>query len=169
MDNHFLKGDLLTIDQIKEIKETFRILSVKTEDEQNPFVLPTSELKLAMMGLGLSPTNDEIERILNQLKLFKKINQENELPFLSYNDFYEIVYFRLANKPYETDCKKTFNLISGGKEEIKKNDIELLSQHFHEKLKDDYISKLFATADCDDDGKISHNDFISLLKHTNYI
>ena len=72
MDNHFLKGDLLTIDQIKEIKETFRILSVKTEDEQNPFVLPTSELKLAMMGLGLSPTNDEIERILNQLKLFKK-------------------------------------------------------------------------------------------------
>ena len=61
MDNHhFIKNDILTIDQKKEIKETFMILSTKEE----PNVLPITNLKLAMMGLGLLPSNDEIERII---------------------------------------------------------------------------------------------------------
>lgn len=166
MDNHhFIKNDILTIDQKKEIKETFMILSTKEE----PNVLPITNLKLAMMGLGLLPSNDEIERIINQLKLFKKMRKEEKLEFITYSDFYETVYFRLANKSFENDCKKTFKLLSNGKNEITKYDIESISSHFHEKLKPEQLSEILSTADIDSDGRITENDFMNLMRHTNYI
>ena len=165
MDNHYIKDNLLTIEQQKEIKETFNILTSK----EGTSTLSLSNLKLAMMGLGLMPTNEEIERIINQLKLFKKMKKEDKLEQISYNDFYEIVYFRLANKSFESDCKKTFSLMSSGKGEITKKDIETISEHFYEKLQPEYLSQIIKSADVDSDGKITENDFISLMKHTNYI
>ena len=59
--------------------------------------------------------------------------------------------------------------MSSGKGEITKKDIETISEHFYEKLQPEYLSQIIKSADVDSDGKITENDFISLIKHTNYI
>ena len=153
----------LTISQQKEIKETFHILC--KDDDKN--LLEIENLKTAMMGLALNPSNDEIERIINQLKLFKKMKKEEELKYISYIDFYEIVYYRLVNKSFDADCSRVFNLMSEGKEEITCNDMEKMKEHFYEKSDD--VNELIKAADCDKDGKVGFEDFKKLMDHTNYM
>ena len=53
--------------------------------------------------------------------------------------------------------------------EITKYDIESISSHFHEKLKPEQLSEILSTADIDSDGRITENDFMNLMRHTNYI
>ena len=64
----------LTLEQKKEVKECYKIFTDKYKDG----LLRVADLKIAMMGLGLSPTNDEIERIITQLKLFKKMDKNKK-------------------------------------------------------------------------------------------
>jgi len=71
---------------INEIKETFEIL--KTSDDSD--LMEIENLKTGMMGLGLNPSNDEINRILKQLKIFTCESRIN------FQQFYDIVAHRLV-------------------------------------------------------------------------
>ena len=159
MDIKITKEEL-TITQKKEVKDAYKIITNKYPDG----LLRVNDLKIAMMGLGLNPSNDEIDRIITQLKLSKKLKKEDTLETMTFDEFYDNVHFRVINKKYNFDkeSEKMFELITDEK------NIQDLAVHFEVKDNKEEIEKIAKASDVDKDGKISYKDFVEVLKHANY-
>ena len=166
MDIKITKEEL-TITQKKEVKDAYKIITNKYPDG----LLRVNDLKIAMMGLGLNPSNDEIDRIITQLKLSKKLKKEDKLETMTFDEFYDNVHFRVINKKYNFDkeSEKMFELITDEKNKyITEKNIQDLADHFEVKDKKEDIEKIAKASDVDKDGKISYKDFVEVLKHANY-
>ena len=166
MDIKITKEEL-TITQKKEVKDAYKIITNKYPDG----LLRVNDLKIAMMGLGLNPSNDEIDRIITQLKLSKKLKKEDILETMTFDEFYDNVHFRVINKKYNFDkeSEKMFELITDEKNKyITEKNIQDLADHFEVKDKKEEIEKIAKASDVDKDGKISYKDFVEVLKHANY-
>ena len=166
MDIKITKEEL-TITQKKEVKDAYKIITNKYPDG----LLRVNDLKIAMMGLGLNPSNDEIERIITQLKLSKKLKKEDTLETMTFDEFYDNVHFRVINKKYNFDkeSEKMFELITDEKNKfITEKNIQDLADHFEVKDKKEDIEKIAKASDVDKDGKIRYKDFVQVLKHANY-
>ena len=166
MDIKITKEEL-TITQKKEVKDAYKIITNKYPDG----LLRVNDLKIAMMGLGLNPSNDEIDRIITQLKLSKKLKKEDTLETMTFDEFYDNVHFRVINKKYNFDkeSEKMFELITDQKNDfITEKNIKSLADHFEVKEKNEDIKKIVKVADVDKDGKITYKDFVEILKHSNY-
>ena len=166
MDIKITKEEL-TITQKKEVKDAYKIITNKYPDG----LLRVNDLKIAMMGLGLNPSNDEIDRIITQLKLSKKLKKEDTLETMTFDEFYDNVHFRVINKKYNFDkeSEKMFELITDEKNKyITEKNIQDLADHFEVKDNKKEIEKIAKASDVDKDGKISYKDFVEVLKHANY-
>ena len=166
MDIKITKEEL-TITQKKEVKDAYKIITNKYPDG----LLRVNDLKIAMMGLGLNPSNDEIDRIITQLKLSKKLKKEDTLETMTFDEFYDNVHFRVINKKYNFDkeSEKMFELITDEKNKfITEKNIQDLADHFEVKDNKEEIEKIAKASDVDKDGKISYKDFVEVLKHANY-
>ncbi len=162
-----LRKEELSIAQKKEVKDAYKIITNKYPDG----LLRVKDLKIAMMGLGLNPSNDEIERIITQLKLSKKLKKDDILETMTFDEFYDTVHFRVINKKYNFDkeSEKMFKLITNEKNGIiTEMNIKYLAEHFEVKEKPQDIEKIAKTSDVDKDGKITYKDFVEVLKHSNY-
>ena len=163
-----LHKEELSISQKKEVKDAYKIITNKYGDG----LLRVNDLKIAMMGLGLNPSNDEIERIITQLKLSKKMGKDDILETMNFDEFYDIVHFRVINKKlnFEKESEKMFELLTEDSKNnvITEKEIEKLAKHFEVKEKPGEIEKIFKASDVDKDGKITYKDFIEVLKHSNY-
>ena len=163
-----IRKEELTITQKKEVKDAYKIITNKYPDG----LLRVKDLKIAMMGLGLNPSNDEIDRIITQLKLSKKLKKDDILETMTFDEFYDTVHFRVINKKlsFEKESEKMFELITDKKSNfITENHIKSLADHFEVKEKQEDIEKIMKASDVDKDGKISYKDFVEILKHSNYI
>ena len=167
MDIKFHKEEL-TINQKKEVKDAYKIFTDKYPDG----LLRVNDLKIAMMGLGLYPSNDEISRIITQLKLSKKMGKDDTLEAMTFEEFYDIVHFRVINKKlnFEKESEKMFELLvdNPNKQIITEEDIEKLAKHFEVKEKAEDIKNIAKSSDVDKDGRITYKDFVEVLKHSNY-
>ena len=166
MDIKKLKEEL-TIIQKKEIKDAYKIITNKYPDG----LMRVKDLKIAMMGLGLNPSNDEIDRIITQLKLSKKLKKGDVLETMTFDEFYDNVHFRVINKKYNFDkeSEKMFDLITEQQNNfITEKNIQDLAEHFEVKDNKEDIEKILKASDVDKDGKISYKDFVEVLKHSNY-
>ena len=162
-----LRKEELSIAQKKEVKDAYKIITNKYPDG----LLRVKDLKIAMMGLGLNPSNDEIERIITQLKLSKKLKKDDILETMTFDEFYDTVHFRVINKKYNFDkeSEKMFKLITNEKNGIiTEMNIKYLADHFEVKEKPQDIEKIAKSSDVDKDGKITYKDFVEVLKHSNY-
>ena len=166
MDKKMRKEELSII-QKKEIKDAYKIITNKYPDG----LMRVKDLKIAMMGLGLNPSNDEIERIITQLKLSKKLKKDDVLETMTFEEFYDNVHFRVINKKYnfEKESEKMFDLITEQQNNfISENNIQDLAKHFEVKDNKETIEKIFKSSDVDKDGKITYKDFVEVLRHSNY-
>ena len=162
-----MRKEELSIIQKKEIKDAYKIITNKYPDG----LMRVKDLKIAMMGLGLNPSNDEIDRIITQLKLSKKLKKEDVLETMTFDEFYDNVHFRVINKKYNFDkeSEKMFDLITEQQNNfITEKNIQDLAEHFEVKDNKEDIEKILKASDVDKDGKISYKDFVEVLKHSNY-
>ena len=162
-----MRKEELSITQKKEVKDAYKIITNKYPDG----LLRVNDLKIAMMGLGLNPSNDEIDRIITQLKLSKKLKKDDILETMTFDEFYDTVHFRIINKKlnFEKESERMFNLITEQKSDfITDKNIRSLADHFEVKEKNEDIQKIIKVSDVDKDGKISYKDFVEVLKHSNY-
>ena len=162
-----MRKEELSISQKKEVKDAYKIITNKYPDG----LLRVNDLKIAMMGLGLNPSNDEIERIITQLKLSKKLKKDDVLETMTFEEFYDNVHFRVINKKYnfEKESEKMFDLITEQQNNfISENNIQDLAKHFEVKDNKETIEKIFKASDVDKDGKITYKDFVEVLRHSNY-
>ena len=162
-----MRKEELSITQKKEVKDAYKIITNKYPDG----LLRVNDLKIAMMGLGLNPSNDEIDRIITQLKLSKKLKKDDVLETMTFDEFYDTVHFRIINKKlnFEKESERMFDLITEQKSDfITEKNIKSLADHFEVKEKNEDIKKIVKVADVDKDGKITYKDFVEILKHSNY-
>ena len=162
-----MRKEELSIIQKKEIKDAYKIITNKYPDG----LMRVKDLKIAMMGLGLNPSNDEIERIITQLKLSKKLKKDDVLETMTFEEFYDNVHFRVINKKYnfEKESEKMFDLITEQQNNfISENNIQDLAKHFEVKDNKETIEKIFKASDVDKDGKITYKNFVEVLRHSNY-
>ena len=162
-----MRKEELSITQKKEVKDAYKIITDKYPDG----LLRVNDLKIAMMGLGLNPSNDEIDRIITQLKLSKKLKKDDILETMTFDEFYDTVHFRIINKKlnFEKESERMFNLITEQKSNfITDKNIRSLAEHFEVKENNEDIKKIIKVSDFDKDGKISYKDFVEVLKHSNY-
>jgi Ca2+-binding EF-hand superfamily protein len=162
-----MRKEELSITQKKEVKDAYKIITNKYPDG----LLRVNDLKIAMMGLGLNPSNDEIDRIITQLKLSKKLKKDDVLETMTFDEFYDTVHFRIINKKlnFEKESERMFDLITEQKSDfITEKNIRSLAEHFEVKEKNEDIQKIVKVSDVDKDGKISYKDFVEILKHSNY-
>ena len=162
-----MRKEELSIIQKKEIKDAYKIITNKYPGG----LMRVKDLKIAMMGLGLNPSNDEIERIITQLKLSKKLKKDDVLETMTFEEFYDNVHFRVINKKYnfEKESEKMFDLITEQQNNfISENNIQDLAKHFEVKDNKETIEKIFKASDVDKDGKITYKDFVEVLRHSNY-
>ena len=159
-----MRKEELSITQKKEVKDAYKIITNKYPDG----LLRVNDLKIAMMGLGLNPSNDEIDRIITQLKLSKKLKKDDVLETMTFDEFYDTVHFRIINKKlnFEKESERMFDLITEQKSDfITEKNIRSLAEHFEVKEKNEDIQKIVKVSDVDKDGKISYKDFVEILKH----
>ncbi len=162
-----MRKEELSITQKKEVKDAYKIITNKYPDG----LLRVNDLKIAMMGLGLNPSNDEIDRIITQLKLSKKLKKDDVLETMTFDEFYDTVHFRIINKKlnFGKESERMFDLITEQKSDfITEKNIRSLAEHFEVKEKNEDIQKIVKVSDVDKDGKISYKDFVEILKHSNY-
>ena len=163
-----MRKEELSITQKKEVKDAYKLITNNYPDG----LLRLNDLKIAMMGLGLNPSNDEIDRIITQLKLSKKLKKDDVLETMTFDEFYDTVHFRIINKKlnFEKESERMFDLITEQKSDfITEKNIRSLAEHFEVKEKNEDIQKIVKVSDVDKDGKISYKDFVEILKHSNYI
>ena len=163
-----MRKEEFSITQKKEVKDAYKIITNKYPDG----LLRVNDLKIAMMGLGLNPSNDEIDRIITQLKLSKKLKKDDVLETMTFDEFYDTVHFRIINKKlnFGKESERMFDLITEQKSDfITEKNIRSLAEHFEVKEKNEDIQKIVKVSDVDKDGKISYKDFVEILKHSNYI
>ena len=163
-----MRKEELSITQKKEVKDAYKIITNKYPDG----LLRVNDLKIAMMGLGLNPSNDEIDRIITQLKLSKKLKKDDVLETMTFDEFYDTVHFRIINKKlnFGKESERMFDLITEQKSDfITEKNIRSLAEHFEVKENNEDIQKIVKMSDVDKDGKISYKDFVEILKHSNYI
>ena len=162
-----MRKEELSIIQKKEIKDAYKIITNKYPDG----LMRVKDLKIAMMGLGLNPSNDEIEGIITQLKLSKKLKKDDVLETMTFEEFYDNVHFRVINKKYnfEKESEKMFDLITEQQNNfITEKNIQDLAEHFEVKDNKEDIEKILKASDVDKDGKITYKDFVEVLRHSNY-
>ena len=162
-----MRKEELSITQKKEVKDAYKIITNKYPDG----LLRVNDLKIAMMGLGLNPSNDEIDRIITQLKLSKKLKKDDVLETMTFDEFYDTVHFRIINKKlnFGKESERMFDLITEQKSDfITEKNIRSLAEHFEVKENNEDIQKIVKVSDVDKDGKISYKDFVEILKHSNY-
>ena len=162
-----MRKEELSITQKKEVKDAYKIITNKYPDG----LLRVNDLKIAMMGLGLNPSNDEIDRIITQLKLSKKLKKDDVLETMTFDEFYDTVHFRIINKKlnFGKESERMFDLITEQKSDfITEKNIRSLAEHFEVKEKNEDIQKIVKVADVDKDGKFTYKDFVEILKHSNY-
>lgn len=93
-----LKNEM-TPQQIEEIRDTFDLLDVNKINK-----ISYKDLKIGMIALGLTPSEEDYARILKQIKGKSEIdhnnidNESNE--YLSFQEFYETVSFRLVRNDH---------------------------------------------------------------------
>ena len=133
-----MRKEELSITQKKEVKDAYKIITNKYPDG----LLRVNDLKIAMMGLGLNPSNDEIDRIITQLKLSKKLKKDDVLETMTFDEFYDTVHFRIINKKlnFGKESERMFDLITEQKSDfITEKNIRSLAEHFEVKEKNEQL------------------------------
>jgi Ca2+-binding EF-hand superfamily protein len=157
----------LTIEQKNEIKDCFDIFCSSYMEETN--LIKMEDLKVAMISLGLRPTQDEFERIVLQIQRdYVDPNETVTKELLTYEEFYEIISLRLLSKDPSQECKKIFELLCDHERKINAFKFNQIANRFKETLTDDEINNIISAGDLDLDGKVNESDFMRIMKRVNY-
>ena len=143
----------LTAEQKREIQEAFS--SFKDTGIQ------PNELKLAMRALGFDEKNPESKRIFEEINKFRGDS-------IDFEKFLDIMIEKPSNDPV-VELGKAFNLLCGeGQDAITVESLKQVCQDLGEKITDQELQEMIDEADKDEDKKVGLDDFMNIMKKTNY-
>ncbi len=148
----------LTEDEILEIKEAFDLF----DSERTGYIDP-KELKEAMASLGHEAKNQTIYQMISNLEL----DGHTELDF---KEFLDLMTARMSEKDSKEDIKKVFRLFDEDNTGyITTNNLKRIAKDLGENMDDTEIREMIERADSDGDGRVTFEDFYSIMTKKTFI
>jgi len=146
------KGDL-TEEQIAEIKEAFNLF-----DTDRNGSIDVRELKAAMRALGFEMKKEDVKKMLQDLD--KDVNG-----LISLDEFIGMMTGKMGDRDSVDEITKVFQLFDEDKTGfITFRNLKRVCQELNENLTDEEIQEMIYEADKDNDGQISLDEFIRVMK-----
>ncbi|KAA8494184.1 Caltractin [Porphyridium purpureum] len=148
--------DKLTDEQVEEIQESFYIF--EKEDKG----LDQKNLKNAMKALGFDPSREE----LRQLMIICDPDKDG---WVEIQEFTEMMAYQVSERALNQELRIAFSLFDRGeKGSIALNDLRAVVQHLGEDLDDDALVRMIQAADTDGDGEVSEQEYLAVIKKSNF-
>lgn len=142
----------LTPEQIKQAKESFDLF-----DMDKSGTITTKELGTVMRALGQNPTEEEVQRMVNEVDL----NGNGIIDFAEFVNLYATHLKTPFTKQELKDCFARFDKDGNGF--ITRDELANVMTSLGEKLSDQELAEMMADADVNGDGKINYDEFVTLL------
>ena len=145
----------LSEEQKQEIKEAFELF-----DTDKTGTIDYHELKVAMRALGFDVKKQEV------LALMRDYDRD-QTGQIEYHDFLEIMTTKISERDPVEEILKAFKLFdedSTGR--ISVRNLRRVARELGENLSDEELQAMIDEFDKDNDGEISEQEFLSIMKQT---
>ena len=148
------KGEL-TDDQRQEIEEAFHLL-----DADGDGTISTHDIKIALRAIGFEPTKKEILHMIDDADAAASGS-------ISLAAFMRMMTKKREDLDPDEEIKRAFRLFcEDGKDGIRAEDIKRVALELGETLTDDELKDIVEEADRDNDGMISFDEFVYVMRKT---
>lgn len=148
----------LSEDEILEIKEAFDLF-----DTEKTGTIDPKELKEAMAALGYEAKNQTIYQMISNLE----VDGHTELDF---KEFLDLMTARMSEKDSKEDIKKIFRLFDEDNTGyITTNNLKQVAKDLGENIDEVEIREMIERADSDGDGRVTFEDFYSIMTKKTFI
>lgn len=144
--------DHLTEEEIADFKEAFSLF-----DKDGDGTISTKELETIMNALGQSPTEAELQDIINEVD----VNGSGKIELA---EFLDIMARQMKDSGTEKDVREAFKVFDKeGNGFISVAELRHVMTNIGEKLTDHEVDQMIREADINKDGQINYDDFITRL------
>ncbi|KAF4533354.1 hypothetical protein B566_EDAN002751 [Ephemera danica] len=129
-------------------------------DKENTGFIATKELKVALRALGFEPKKEEIK------KMVAEVDKDGKGK-LSLDDFTQLMAAKMADKDSREEILKAFRLFDDDNSGyITFANLKRVAKELGENVADEELQEMIDEADGDNDGKVSQDEFLKIMKKT---
>lgn len=148
----------LSLEQKIDIKKAFDLF-----DTECTGFIEVKELRVAIRALGFEPTKDDIRNMMEEI-------DKDKSGRIAFNDFLILMRLKMAEKDTKQELMKAFSFFDDDHTgHISFNNLKRVAQELGEKLTDEELQEMIDEADLDNDGEVSADEFLTVLRKTNLI
>ena len=145
-------------DEILEIKEAFDLF----DPQRTGFIKP-KELKDTMDNLGF----DERSKIIYEMLEQYDTNRDSKIDF---GEFLDLMTAKMSDNDSKDDIRKVFKLFDEeGNGFLSINDLKRVAKELGENMDENELKEMIERADGDGDGKVSFDDFFTVMTKKSFI
>ncbi|TNV71997.1 hypothetical protein FGO68_gene16196 [Halteria grandinella] len=143
----------LTEEQKEEFKEAFALF-----DKDGDGTISAKELVVVMRSIGLSPSVDEIQKMMDDIVP----GNDGEIEF---EGFMQLMALKLKETETEDELKEAFKSFDkAGKGFYTLDDLKAMVLQYGERMADDEIEKMFLEQDVNLNGQITFEEFVGIVR-----
>lgn len=148
----------LSLEQKIDIKKAFDLFDI----ERTGFI-EVKELRVAIRALGFEPNKEEIRNMMEEI-------DKDKSGRIAFNDFLHLMRLKMAEKDSKQDLMKAFSFFDDDQTgHISFDNLKRVAQELGENLTDEELQEMIDEADLDNDGEVSRDEFLTVLRKTNLI
>lgn len=145
----------LTEDQKQELREAFELF-----DANKTGSIDLHELKVLMRALGFDVKKPEVIKIVHDV-------DPNNSGAVDYDQFLEIMSERYAGRDPEDEIRKAFSLFDDDRSgKISLKNMKRVARELGENLSEEELQAMIDEFDRDQDGEISGEEFMYIMKQS---
>ena len=144
--------DQLTEQQIAEFKEAFTLF-----DKDGDGNITTKELGIVMRSLGQTPTEAELEDMINEV-------DSDGNGFVDFSEFLTMMAAMIRDIDSKDQIREAFHMFDkDGNGFISAAELRYVMNNLGEKITDQEVEEMIRGADIDGDGQVNYEEFVTLM------
>lgn len=141
----------------REIKTAFEMF-----DADEDGVINKHDLKVALNSLGFEFSQEEIQRLIMEL-------DPKNTGTIDYENFAELINSKMSEKEQIEQIRMAFEMLDDDKTgKVTFRNLKRIAKELGETLTDQEIHEMINEADVDNDGEISFEEFVALVKTASF-
>lgn len=141
----------------REIKTAFEMFDVDDDG-----LISKHDLKIALNSLGFEFSQEEIQRLIMEL-------DPKNTGTIDYENFAELINTKMSEKEQIDQIKMAFEMLDDDKTgKVTFKNLKRIARELGETLTDQEIHEMINEADVDNDGEISFEEFVALVKTASF-
>jgi len=143
----------LTAEQREDFKEAFSLF-----DKDGDGTVSTRELVVVMRSIGLNPSLDEIQHMMDEIVPGNGGN-------IGLDDFMELMAKKIKETEMQDELKEVFKTFDrDGKGYYNLADLRAMVYQYGERMSDEEIKKMFLEQDTNKNRQITYDEFLKIIR-----